>query len=97
MIPLIPTAEQRHRPHFTTPQPVYPPTAEVHPPAPLHPHEKMRLRAAAYQAVTRYPGPVGELIARELLTWEEFGYRLDNDGLVMRLVNHLTTPPPVAA
>ena len=64
-------------------------------PAPMDHHEKMRLRAAAFRATRLYPGPVGELVSRELLTWEEFGYRLGGDQLVMRLVDHvLTTPIP---
>jgi hypothetical protein len=44
--------------------------------------------------VTRlYPGPVGELVSRELLTWEEFGYRLGGGQLIMRLVDHVLTTP----
>jgi hypothetical protein len=52
-------------------------------------HDKMQLRAAAFRATRIYPGPVGELLSRELLSWEEFGYRLGGDQLIMRLVNHL--------
>ena len=52
-------------------------------------HDKMQLRAAAFPATRIYPGPVGELLSRELLSWEEFGYRLGGDQLIMRLVNHL--------
>lgn len=52
-------------------------------------HEKMRLRAAAFRATRLYPGPVGELVSRELLSWEEFGYRLGGQELIMRLVEHL--------
>jgi hypothetical protein len=64
-------------------------------PAPMDHHEKMRLRAAAFRATRLYPGPVGELVSRELLTWEEFGYRLGGEQLVMRLVDHvLKTPIP---
>jgi hypothetical protein len=64
-------------------------------PAPMDHHEKMRLRAAAFRATRLYPGPVGELLSRELLTWEEFGYRLGGEQLVMRLVDHvLKTPIP---
>jgi hypothetical protein len=55
--------------------------------------EKMRLRAAAFRVTRLYPGPVGELLSRELLTWEEFGYRLSGGGLVMRLVEHILTTP----
>ena len=45
-------------------------------PVPMDHHEKMRLRAAAFRVTRLYPGPVGELLSRELLTWEEFGLRL---------------------
>ena len=45
-------------------------------PVPMDHHEKARLRAAAFRVTRLYPGPVGELLSRELLTWEEFGYRL---------------------
>jgi len=60
-------------------------------------HEKMRMRNAAFRATRLYPGPVGELLQRELIAFEDFGYRLAVDGLIMRLVAHLTTitaPPP---
>lgn len=58
-------------------------------PTPMNHHEKARLRAAAFRAIRLYPGPVGELVSRELLSWEEFGYRLGGDRLVMRLVDHI--------
>lgn len=82
---------------FGTPRPVY---TEPTPPVPLaqqqprmdH-HEKMRLRAAAFRATRLYPGPVGELLSREILTWEEFGYRLGGSQLVMRLVDHILKAP----
>lgn len=65
------------------------------PAAPVHMdhHERMRLRAAAFHATRVYPGPVGELIARELLAWEEFGYAVARDGLVERLVRHVMAIP----
>lgn len=56
-------------------------------------HEKMRLRAAAYRATRIYPGAVGELISREILVWEEFGYRLDVGGLMMRVVDEVLKVP----
>jgi hypothetical protein len=62
-------------------------------PAPMDHDEKMRLRAAAFRATRLYPGPVGELLSRELLTWEEFGYRLGGEQLVMRLVDHVLEAP----
>lgn len=67
----------------------------VKPPA-LAPHEQSRVRAAAFRAKRLYPGPVGELVARELTGWLDFGFRLDNAGMAARLVDHiLKTPLPV--
>ncbi len=62
-------------------------------PVPMDHHEKMRLRAAAFRATRLHPGPVGELVSRELLAWEEFGYRLGGGQLVMRLVDHVLATP----
>jgi hypothetical protein len=33
------------------------------------------------------------VLSRELLTWEEFGYRLGGAQLVMRLVDHVLKTP----
>src|SRR5581483_1105240 len=63
-------------------------------------HERMRLRAAAFRATRVYPGPVGELISRELLSWEEFGYRLGSLGMIMGIVDavmNAQVPQPEAA
>lgn len=62
-------------------------------PVQMDPHEKSRLRAAAFRATRLYPGPVGELLCRELLTWEEFGYRLGGQQLMLRLVDHILKAP----
>lgn len=62
-------------------------------PVPMDHHEKMRLRAAAFRATRLYPGPVGEVLSRELLAWEEFGYRLGGGQLVMRLVDEVLKTP----
>lgn len=56
-------------------------------------HERMRLRAAAFRATRVYPGPVGELISRELLSWEEFGYRLGARGMIMGIVEAVMNAP----
>jgi hypothetical protein len=56
-------------------------------------HERMRLRAAAFRATRVYPGPVGELISRELLSWEEFGYRLGARGMIMGIVDAVMNAP----
>lgn len=63
------------------------PRAEDRPPVRMDHHERMRLRAAAYRATRVYPGPVGELISREILIWEEFGYRFGNTSFILRLVD----------
>jgi hypothetical protein len=56
-------------------------------------HQRMRLRTAALRAAQVYPGPVGELLCRELLDWEEFGYRFGGGALVTRLTDHLLSAP----
>ena len=56
-------------------------------------YQRMRLRTAAFRAAQVYPGPVGELLCRELLDWEEFGYRFGGGALVTRLTDHLLSAP----
>ncbi|ANY07353.1 hypothetical protein AFB00_14845 [Pseudonocardia sp. HH130630-07] len=56
-------------------------------------HEKTRMRAAAFRATRLYPGPVGELVSREILSWEEFGYRLGGDRMIAELVDHVLRAP----
>jgi hypothetical protein len=54
-------------------------------------HEKARYRAAAVLARRIYPGPLGELVHRELTAYAEFGYRFSDDGLIPQLaaaINH---------
>lgn len=91
---------------MTTPPPVYTapniPAAHVGDrPVPMTHEDRARLRTAASRATRLYPGPVGELVSRELLTWDEFGYRLGGGQLVMRLIDHILAAPlpdpPVAA
>lgn len=63
-------------------------------------HDRMQLRAAAFRATRVFPGPVGELISKDLMAFEEFGYRLGAHGLVRRLVAAVMNaelPTPVAA
>jgi hypothetical protein len=38
-----------------------------------------------------YPGPVGDLIHREIQAFLDFGHRFDGSGLIARLVNHVMT------
>ena len=61
-------------------------------------HVRMKLRAAAFRATRVYPGAVGEMLSRELLSFEEFGLRLSRDGLMMRVVEQIMNAElPVAA
>lgn len=55
----------------------------------LHLHEAARLRAAAHHARRVLPGPLGELVARELTAYAEFGYRFAADALIPRLVTEI--------
>lgn len=55
-------------------------------PAAMNQYERNRLRNAAFRASRVYPGPVGELLHRELMSWNEFGYRLGAQPMITRLV-----------
>ena len=67
-------------------------------PAPrLAPHEISRLRAAAAHARRAVPGPLGELAARELIAYAEFGYRGARDALVPQLVRQVLGLPAASA
>jgi len=48
-------------------------------------HEQSRYRAAALHARRVLPGPLGELVYRELNAYADFGYRFATDGLIPRL------------
>lgn len=60
-------------------------------------HDKLRARTAAHHARTRYPGPVGDLLAREISAYVDFGYRTDEASVVPRLVDDLMRPQPAAS
>jgi hypothetical protein len=54
----------------------------------------LRIRRAAGVALDRYPGPVGKLIAGELLDYADQGWRGDGEGLSERLVADLLAGTP---
>jgi hypothetical protein len=56
----------------------------------MEPHEKARYRAAALLGRRIYPGPLGELVHRELTAYAEFGYRFSDNGLIPRLAAAIT-------
>ncbi len=67
------------------------------PPPRLEPHERAKVRAAAFRATRLYGGAVGELISKELLSWEEFGMRMGTgpNGLIARVVDEIIKAPLV--
>ena len=56
-------------------------------------HTRSRYRAAAHHAKRAYPGAVGLLLSREILSWEEFGYRLGGEGLMTQVVADILATP----
>ena len=85
----------------TTPPPVYSVSPAALPSKPgdrppvLTSEDRARIRAAARRVTELHPGPLGELCARELTAWEEFGYRIGpgTNGLLPRLVAHILAAP----
>jgi hypothetical protein len=61
--------------------------------APLCAHERSRVRAAAHHARRAHPGPIGELVHRELTAYADFGYRFSIDALIPRLVAEILATP----
>lgn len=52
--------------------------------------ERRRARDAAHLAIQLYPGPVGEVLAAELRSWDGFGYLIGAEhALITRLVEHI--------
>lgn len=56
-------------------------------------HEAGRFRAAAYRATQLYPGPVGDLLARELRAQADFGYRVGASSVVARAATAILATP----
>ncbi len=56
-------------------------------------HARSRYRAAAHHAKRAYPGAVGELLSREILSWEEFGYRLGGEALMAQVIADVLEQP----
>jgi hypothetical protein len=53
-----------------------------------------RLHEAAQRALDRYPGPVGQLVHREIEAYLDFGHRFAHASLITRLVEDLLESPP---
>lgn len=54
---------------------------------------KAQARTAADRALVLYPGPVGELLSRELNAWADFAYRFAEDApLIDQLIDFLLDP-----
>jgi hypothetical protein len=83
-------------PYLRWPAPSYTPIGAIlaqTPPEPSAPHERNRARAAARRARQLWPGPVGELVEREIEAWTEFGWRTEHTGLIPRLVDQVMKAP----
>jgi hypothetical protein len=52
--------------------------------------ECARLAAAAHRALSTHPGPVGELIQREIEAFLNFGHLVGSGALIMRLVHEVS-------
>lgn len=71
----------------TTPPPIYTTdirTSEARP-SPMSFAEKSTYRAAAARVEKLGLGALGELVSRELLAYDEFGWRMSNDSLITRV------------
>lgn len=53
----------------------------------------IRYRAAAHKVRKLLPGPLGDIVAGEILTFEEFGYRLGNGSVVRAAVEEIMKTP----
>jgi len=61
----------------------------------MPPQERGRARAAATHARRAFPGVIGDVLYQEIMSWEEFGWRLDRSSTVRRLIEAvLATPVP---
>lgn len=96
---IVKFVERMHRLSMEAPAPHQPclpaeVTAVPHHPA-LRDRDRARLRAAARLALDRHPGPIGELIDREIQTFLDFGHRFDDGtGLARRLAAQLLAAGP---
>lgn len=55
---------------------------------------RQQFRQASHHATKVFPGPVGELLSREILSWEEFVHRFGSDGLMMQVVADILQRSP---
>lgn len=51
--------------------------------------DRGRLDTAARWAREAFPGPIGELIEREISVYLSFGFRFDGSGLIFRLADQV--------
>jgi hypothetical protein len=53
--------------------------------------ERARLHEAAQRALTVYPGPVGQLVHREIHAFLDFGHQFAQTNLITRLAEDILT------
>lgn len=54
-----------------------------------HSDQMLTLTIAARRAQGAYPGPVGELLCREIDAYRDFGYNVDGSGLIPHIARDL--------
>ena len=57
------------------------------------PIDRDRLHEAAERALSLYPGPVGQLVHRELQAYLDFGHRFAQASLITRLIEDILAAP----
>lgn len=85
------TSNAEATPVFRIPPPSVDPTLATAAPAKMDLHEQSRVSAAGHRAKRMFPGPIGELLHREIDAWAHWGYRIDQSGLLPRVVDHIMT------
>lgn len=76
-----------------SPEPVRDQPATPGTTGPLPLHHGARVRAAAHRALSLYPGPVGKLLQRELLAYDDFGRAFGPESLTAQVVQQVMTTP----
>jgi len=57
------------------------------------PIDRDRLHEAAERALSLYPGPVGQLVHREIQAYLDFGHRFAQASLITRLIEDILGAP----
>lgn len=67
------------------------------PPEPMDRNERNRYRLASTRVHRICPPPIAVIVARELMAWELFGWRLAHDAPMSKLVDYILEQTETAA